>query len=517
MPGRTIRWGLIALAVAARAAAVLALQSHAVPNSTYEHGAIAANLLAGRGFATRFLGADGPTSQQAPIYPCLVAAAYAAGGVGTPRALLLLELGQAALGGLLVAAVMALAREAAPGRPRLAALAGLVAAVHPTLVYAATHVQVALLAATLLAATLALAYRCGRTGRDRDALAAGLALALLALTDPILGLAAPGIAWAVAQGRWRRSDSAGTSGSSPADVLEGPSLAGKPPVAPEILRPEPGATGGLPARVRDGPACAIIRPVALIALAAGLGVAPWVARNARVHGEFVFIKSTFGYAFWQGNCALSEGTDKVVRPSVERALGRNRGGLRGLNDSLWAARHEAGYLDDIALTRADYRTLAGLSEPARSRLLFRRALADLRADPGRYPRLCLRRLRYFVLFDETNPKTRNFAYRASHLALTALAALGWAFMPPDLRRRLGPTALTAALVAAFHALTIASARFHVPIEPLMGLWAAAGMADRHALRRTPPTRETGRASHGPTPIRPALLRRPLAARPTSTR
>ena len=438
MPGRTTRWGLIALAVAVRAAAVLALQSHAVPNSSYEHGEIAANLLAGRGFSTRFLGAEGPTSQQAPIYPCLVAAAYAAGGVGTPRALLILELGQALLGGLLVAAVLALAREVAPNRPGIGVLAGLVAALHPTLIYAATHVQVALLAATLLAAALALAYRAGRTGRDRDALAAGLALALLTLTDPILALAAPGMAWAVAQGR---------SGVK-------------------------GATGGLPASARG--VRGSLRPVALMALAFALGVAPWVARNARVHGEFVFVKSTFGYAFWQGNCALSEGTDKVVRPSVERALRQGRGGLRGLNDSLWAARHEAGYLDDIALTRADQRALGRLSEPARSRLLFRRALADLRADPDRYPRLCLRRLRYFWLFDETNPKTRNLPYRASHLALTALAALGWFLMTPALRRRLGPTAMTAALIAAFHALTIVSARFHVPIEPLMGLWAAAG-------------------------------------------
>ena len=59
MPDRRLRWGIIALAVAVRAAAVLALQSHRVPNSTYEHGPIAANLLAGRGFSVRFLGAEG--------------------------------------------------------------------------------------------------------------------------------------------------------------------------------------------------------------------------------------------------------------------------------------------------------------------------------------------------------------------------------------------------------------------------------------------------------------------------
>lgn len=423
MPDRRVLIGLMVLAVAARAAAVLTLQSHALPRSTYEHGEIAANLLAGRGFAVKFLGADGPTSQQAPAYPILVAGAYAIGGVGAPRSLLILELGQAALGGLLVGLIAILASEAVPRRPRVAALACLIAAVHPSLVYAATHVQVASLAAALLAACLAWAYRAGRTGSDRDAAAAGLSLGLLALADPILALAAPGMAWAIARGRG------------------------------------PGRSA---------------RPIGLVAASAALCVAPWVARNALVHGEFVPIKSSFGYAFWQGNCALSLGTDKVARPSVERALARPSTGLRDRNAALWEARHEAGYLDDIALTRADYRELGAVSEPERSRRLFRRALAELRAEPGRYARLCLRRLRYFVLFDETNPKARSAIYRAGHLGLTALASLGWLMAGADVRRRLGPTVLTAALIATFHALTIVSARFHLPIEPLMGLWAAAG-------------------------------------------
>jgi hypothetical protein len=425
MLDRRLRLGLIVMAIAVRAAAVLVLQSHTVPRSTYEHGEIAANLLAGRGFSVRFLGAEGPTSQQAPLYPAVVAAAYAIGGVGTPRALLILQMGQAMLGGLLVAAVLALACEVAPGRPRMALLAGVLVALHPTLVYATTHVQVALLAGTLLTATLAGAYRAGRTGRDRDALLTGLGLGALALTDPILALVAPGLAWAIALGRGTRRS---------------------------------------------------LRPIGLVLLVAGLGVAPWIARNARVHGELVWVKSTFGYAFWQGNCALSEGTDKVVRSSVERALRANkRGGLRGLNESLWAARHEAGYLDDIALTPADYRELGAVSEPERSRRLFRRALADLRAEPGRYPLLCLRRLRYFVLFDETNPKTRSVVYRAGHLGLTVLALVGLVLASPEVRRRLGPTILTAGLIALFHALTIVSARFHIPLEPLLAVWAAAAV------------------------------------------
>jgi hypothetical protein len=225
------------------------------------------------------------------------------------------------------------------------------------------------------------------------------------------------------------------------------------------------------------------RLIGAMGLSAILCVIPWVVRNARVHGEFVPIKSSFGYAFWQGNCALSEGTDKVVRPSVEQKLGQTSSNLQELNQKLWKARHEAGYLDDIALTPADYAELAAVSEPERSRKLFRRALLDLRADPGRYPRLCLRRLRYFVFFDETNPKTRSVIYRAGHLALTILAALGLVLARPEIRRRLGPTILTAALIAAFHALTIVSARFHLPIEPLMALWTASGVSRLRSEKR----------------------------------
>ncbi len=104
---RTIDSLLIALAIATRAAAVLVLQSHLVPRSTYEHGEIAGNLLAGRGFSMHFLGADGPTSQQAPVYPSLVAIAYSLFGVDAPPALLALELSQAILGGVLVLGVFA--------------------------------------------------------------------------------------------------------------------------------------------------------------------------------------------------------------------------------------------------------------------------------------------------------------------------------------------------------------------------------------------------------------------------
>ncbi len=426
---RRCDWLWIGVAIAARVVTVLILRSHLVPNSTYEHGEIAANLVAGRGFSTHFLGADGPTSQQAPVYPVIVAGFYALLGSGTPKALLALELGQSLLGGWLVAATIGLARAVTLRRSWVPRAAGAIVALSPTLVYAATHVQVALLAATLLSTMLAAGYRAGRTLRVHDAIVAGFWLGLVTLTDPILALGGVGVAWAIVN-----------------------------------------ESGGIRLAARS---------LALVVLAAMIVVAPWVARNYRVHGEFVFVKSTFGYAFWQGNCALSAGTDKVVRSSVDRALAAQTGDpmdLRRLNNTLWAARHEAGYLDDVALSADDYETLRAVSEPERSRILFRRAVADLRREPSRYFRLCARRFRYFWLFDETNPKTRNFIYRGSVIALAVAAFIGLVAAPRALRRRLAPTCATAVLISLFHTFTIVSARFHIPIEPLMAVWAAAGLA-----------------------------------------
>jgi hypothetical protein len=108
--------------------------------------------------------------------------------------------------------------------------------------------------------------------------------------------------------------------------------------------------------------------------------------------------------------------------------------------------------------------------------LFRRAIADLETSPGRYLRLCLRRLRYFLLFDETNPKSRVAAYRIPHLALSLFAMSGLLLAGSSFRMRMIPTIATAVLITAFHTLTIVSARFHIPIEPLLGLWGAAGLA-----------------------------------------
>ncbi len=421
---------IISLAVATRLAAIVLLQGHLVPNSTYEHGSIAENLLAGRGFSIEFLGAEGPTSQQAPVYPVLVAAAYAVGGVGHPNALLFLFVCQAVLGGLLTMGCMRLVQSLLPGRQLAGWLAGMIVALHPSLVYAATHVQVAGLAATLLVWVLVLAQNAAVSTSPKTAAWLGALFGCLVLTDPILGLCAPAAAWIFIRDArdWKSAYIRGT-----------------------------------------------IATVAALAV-----VTPWIARNATVHGQFVPVKSTFGYAFWQGNCRLSAGTDKVIRTTVnsvlEEKLAQRPGSLAGYNAALWAARHEAGYIDDIALTHEDKNVLGQLPEPDRSRALFQRALAELKDEPGRYSALCLARLKAFLLFDETNPKTRSLLYRTTHLSLTGLALLGLGVAGNQARRRLAPTLLVCFLLTLFHTLTIVSSRFHIPIEPLLAAWAGVGVA-----------------------------------------
>src|SRR5262249_27566113 len=143
---RNFACGLIALALLAfalRVVAVVAVGSYRLEHVTYEHGEIATNLVEGRGFSVRWLGAEGPTSQQAPVYPTLLAAFYVIFGVQTPAALLSMQIFQALLGALLSIGVVLLAKELIPLLRLATWMAGFGVALYPTLIYGVTQVQVA--------------------------------------------------------------------------------------------------------------------------------------------------------------------------------------------------------------------------------------------------------------------------------------------------------------------------------------------------------------------------------------
>lgn len=429
---------LACLALGLRVWVAVALRTdHARPLG-YEHARIAENLLAGRGFSIEFLGQDGPTSQQAPFYPLFLAGVYACFGAQTPQSLWCIELIQCVAGTALVLVVVWLGWSLVPDRRLVGWLAGLSAAVLPAHLYMVTHLQVALWAALLVSLLLAVAVSPRWQATWGGAGLAGLLAGLLLLVEPILALAIPicaAVFWLAERQRGAR----------------------------------------------------LLQPVALARLATIAGVAllviaPWSIRNWMVHGRPVFIKSSFGYAFWQGNHPISWGTDKIPKPSAEVIRQQHDGTLRGMDRALWEARHETLYIDDVVLKPTGYRQFHGLTEPQRSALLGREAWQFICQDPARYARLCLRRLRYFLLFDETNPKAANRLYRISTVAWLVLAFIGLIVSSPRWRR-LWPTYALFAVVALFHSLVIVSARFRIPVEPVSLVWIAAGLAPLAASHR----------------------------------
>jgi hypothetical protein len=337
---------------------------------------------------------------------------------------------QCLAGAGLALAVVWLAWSLVPERPTVGWVAGWGAAVYPTHVYMVAHIQIAIWAALFL--TLLVAVAASPRGRSSwlKAAAVGALAGMLLLIEPILALVLPLVAWIF----WRAD-----LGQTPAHLFG-----------------------------RIGRQC-------LLASVAAITIAPWLWRNGLVHGEQVFIKSTFGYAFWQGNNPASWGTDKIPKHSAEALRDDHDGSLAGMHQAMWEARHETLYIDDVLLAPGGYREFAGLSEPERSRLLFSRACDFVRHEPARYLRLCLRRLRYFLLFDETNPKTANRVYRIATVTWLALAFTGSLALAGQWRR-LWPTWAMFALVTLFHSLTIVSARFRIPIEPISFIWAAGAVA-----------------------------------------
>ena len=425
---------MLVVALALRLAAIVTLPTPTDRPSTYEHGAIAENLLAGRGFSVWFLGSEGPTSQQAPWVPLVLAGCYGLFGIGTPAALYAYQLLQCAAGVALVAAVWQLARHFDLHQSGVAQVAGWAAALYPPHIYMATHVQAAPWAALGVVGILALV--CNPTARVtwRRAAAAGALGGWLLLVDPITAL-----------------------------VL---------PVALLKLL----LTARSQAKQQTDPRPTIDRRWATFAAfsaAVLVVIAPWLVRNYRVHGEFVFIKSSFGYALWQGNNSLSHGTDKVPKASVAAIAADHDGSLASQNNALWEARHETLYIDDVLLKPDGYREFHGLSEPDRSRLLGRRAEAWIAAHPIAYAQLCFQRLRYFLLWDATNPKATHPLYRLSSVAWLTLACIGLASARQHLPV-LWPTVVPAVGIMLFHTLTITSARFRIPVEPLGFVWAAVG-------------------------------------------
>lgn len=367
-----------------------------------EYLALARSVSEGRGFVYGD-GHETGTAQQfgrAPAYPLFLAMIGAGTGEEPAASPTRVKLAQAVVGALVVWLIGVLARRTAGAAAGVTAAA--VAAVYPPLVWIGAYVlSETLYSALALGAALLLDVAVERAGKEENArggaagvVAAGLLTGVAILVRPVMLFFLPLAAiWL-----WRRQRA---------------SLA-----------------------------------IALIVTSAAV-VAPWTARNFRVHGRFVLVASEGGVTFWTGNHSLARGEgDLAANPAIKEA--------------------------DIAFRAAH----PGLSAEALEPLYYREALGYIAAHPGWWLGLVARKAFYTVVPigpSYTLHSMRHLALSVlSYVTLLVAAVWGARFMPRHRR----PTALLllAASTILVSLVFFPQERFRIPvIDPTLIVCAAAGI------------------------------------------
>jgi 4-amino-4-deoxy-L-arabinose transferase-like glycosyltransferase len=300
---------------------------------------------------------------------------------------------------------------------RVAWLTGLASAGYPTLVFAPTRIQAVAPATFFVVALAVTAVTIGNRKAPWLSLLGGFVAGVAALVDPILLVLVPALPLYF----WIRTRT---------NLKE------------------------------------LARHSILLALGTSLVVAPWVVRNFLVHHRFFPVKSTFWYAFWLGNNRNSEGTDKLLAQQ-QRNLGPLPPVWRIAEHHRWLrAARDAAVDVNSKISPELLQKLSAHSEAGKMDIFRDEILRDLARSPGHYAKLVARRLRFFLLFDETNPMTFTPLYRWSHVLLL-ISFVGGAIRTRGSWRALSIIYLFLLLAAVFHALTLVAPRFQIPFQPLM--------------------------------------------------
>ena len=348
----------------------------------------ARRLLSGDGFGNDY--------RRVPAYPVFLALL----SLGLPGALVVLRVAQAVVAGLGAAVVILLA-DRMFGRPS-AAVAGLVYALDPLMVIGSGLLYPETVAGIVLALAVLLALDGSERDRPRCSALAGLLLGVLALLRPVALLLPPvvaaWIAWTV-PARWPRR----------------------------------------------------LAHVGALVLSFALVLAPWVARNLRVHGQLVPV-ATAGTQ-----------TAPVPREAAER---------RGLARSLaeWARADPAAFFSWTGrqflrfweLSPSDMST----DDPARRAALHQRD-----------PRLPVAPIFSRGLRDRVSAVSFGLELSLAMVGLLLVGRARW-------RRALLPLAVTLAY-AAGHTLFVATLRYRMTVLPLVFLFTGVGAAGVLARWRAP--------------------------------
>ncbi len=412
---------IVLTALLLRLAAAWLLPPPADFASRTDSGLTALNVVSGAGYTHDFYGWRPGAPLQAYMPPLHVAWLSLSLLLPDPR--LALSVQQAAAGTLAVWLVYRLA--AALAGPLTGALAGWAMALYPTYIITTTIPESVALLVACLAALLFLAWRLWeRPGLGRAA-AAGLALGLLALGRPHALLLAPALlAWLA------------------------------------FRRPRP---SGLP------------RLAAVLFLAVGLVVGPWILRNSVVLKEPAFISTNGGRTSWLGNNPFTTGSGGDV-------YARRLAAYKGIEPDL-SSPEIVEFPADYPLPHGLEAQVAVLTEQALERALYRAALDYARAEPAEWLGLEARKLLSLWWFRPNlgaNPQYQGewtAVYRVVYSGVVAVALAGLVL---SLRqggwRRWGllyaVLAVQSVVYLGFHVLT----RFRWEIEFILLILASFAVA-----------------------------------------
>jgi 4-amino-4-deoxy-L-arabinose transferase-like glycosyltransferase len=195
--GSRERWlvaAILVIALVLRVGLALAIHHSYVPkNDAANFDSIARSLSSGHGFGKALVPPSvGKTAFRAPLYPLVLAAAYLVFGHSPTVGLL-----QNAVIGVWLVAMIGVVASLLWGR-RVALVALVVAALHPTLMLFGTSLQLEPMLAALALAALAAALQYRRTqGQTRWLVAAGVLVGLAILTREVGIALLPPVAWLI--------------------------------------------------------------------------------------------------------------------------------------------------------------------------------------------------------------------------------------------------------------------------------------------------------------------------------
>jgi 4-amino-4-deoxy-L-arabinose transferase-like glycosyltransferase len=406
----------------ARTAAIFVLHRWTIPNDI-EHRQLALSLLEHGALYFRDFNYYGPSSVQSPPYPILLAALFKIFGPVSKEAFIAAMIINAIAGALTVWLSYRLVL-AIGGSVLTGLLTAAMVAVWPSQVYASTHVQAIALITLCTVAMIYLYQRAVTTGRVGAWIGYSIVATLGALTEPVL---------------------------LPVTALSGVLI-----LLQKRLTIE--------ARIRNA---------AILLAAAMLIVMPWMVRNHTVHGKWVPVKSTFWVNVWKGNNDHATGTDRVAMS--QEAEAKLEAQQAALSDTHMIDRRFDSLHQYDRLTPQQRARLEKQPEIVREEVFKEFATSWISHHKLRYTKLCVVRIWKTVWVEWDNPKTHSVFYWLPRTMMLALMIPGiWI----ALRQRWAMLfmGLVASSCLTTYALTIAAARFSLPLEPLALMFVAATIA-----------------------------------------